>query len=50
MIEDGVVLSISSNASYDENKFLIIDLKITKPLGNESKFKLLWDKQELRRG
>lgn len=50
MIEDGVVLSISANASYDENKFLIIDLEIRKPLGNESRYQVLWDKQEIRRG
>jgi phage gp46-like protein len=50
MIEDGVVLSISANASYDENKFLIINLEIKKPLGNDSRYQVLWDKQEIRRG
>lgn len=50
MIEDGVVLSISAVASYNENKFLIIDINIKKPLGNESRFEVLWDKQEIRRG
>lgn len=50
MLDDGVVLSISANASYDENKFLIIDLEIRKPLGNESRYQVLWDKQEIKRG
>jgi len=50
MIEDGVVLSISAIASYDSNKFINLDIKIVKPLGNESRFQVLWDKQEIRRG
>ena len=50
LIDDGVVLSISAIASYDNNKFINIDVKIIKPLGNESRYKILWDKQELKRG
>ena len=50
LIDDGVVLSISANASYDNNKFINIDIKIIKPLGNESRYKILWDKQEIKRG
>lgn len=50
LIDDGVVLSISANASYDNNKFINIDVKIIKPLGNESRYKILWDKQEIKRG
>jgi phage gp46-like protein len=50
LIDDGVVLSISAIASYDNNKFINIDVKIIKPLGNESRYKILWDKQEIKRG
>lgn len=50
LIDDGVVLSISAISSYDDNKFLNIDVKIIKPLGNESRYKVLWDKQEIKRG
>lgn len=50
LIDDGVASSITATATYDENKFLIIDVGVTRPTGRTSRFQVLWDKQSLKRG
>lgn len=48
MIEDGVAQTITVTASYDENGFLIGDIIIARPEGNESRFQVNWDQQALK--
>ena len=48
LIEDGVAASIEVSAIYDENNQLVASINISKPKGQSSRFKLLWDKQELK--
>lgn len=50
LIEDGVSDSITVTASYDENFHLSCEIKISRPKNRESRFQLLWDKQELKAG
>lgn len=50
MIEDGVATSIIATASYNESKFLLLAIEIVKPKGRTSKFQVLWEKQEIKRG
>ena len=50
LIEDGIADIINITASYDINKFLILDIEIVKPLGVSSRFQVLWDEQKLVRG
>lgn len=50
LIEDGVATTIAVVAAYNSSKNLIIEIQIVKPTGNKSKFKVLWDKQQLVRG
>jgi phage gp46-like protein len=50
MIDDGVARSISIEASYDENKNLLLEISVTKPTGDEPNvYSLLWDGQNLKR-
>lgn len=48
LIEDGVAASIEVTSSYDENNQLIAALLIFRPGGRQSRFQMLWDKQELK--
>lgn len=50
LIDDGVAASIEATATYDENKHLDIDVAITRPTGRTSRFQVLWDKQQMKRG
>lgn len=50
LIDDGVAASVTAVATYNSFKNLIIDIQIVKPSGNKSRFKVLWDKQQLVRG
>lgn len=53
LVEDGVADSIEVTAQFEgsisEGKWTI-NILILKPRGQESRFKVLWDKQELIRG
>lgn len=48
LIEDGVAASIEVTSSYDENNQLVAALLIFRPGGRQSRFQMLWDKQELK--
>lgn len=50
LIEDGVASDISVNASYPKIGQLLIEIEITKPSGNNSRFGFIWDGQQLKRG
>jgi phage gp46-like protein len=50
LIEDGVAASIEVTSSYDENNQLVAALTVIKPGGRQSRFQMLWDKQELKAG
>lgn len=50
LIEDGVATSIIATASYNESKFLLLAIEIAKPAGRNSKFQVVWDKQQIKRG
>lgn len=50
MIEDGIAQTVEATAFYTDNKSLGSDIKIARPNGNETRYTLLWDEQELRRG
>ncbi len=50
LIEDGVASDISASASYPERGQLKIEIDITRPEGNDSRFGFLWDGQSLKRG
>lgn len=50
LIEDGVADSISVSAEYNDSMHLVMQIDIVKPKGRTSRFQVLWDKQELRRG
>lgn len=50
LIDDGVASSITTVAIYDTNKFLQLDVTITRPTGRSSRYLVLWDEQALKRG
>ncbi len=49
MIEDGVAASITALAAFDSRSSSITRIVITRPDGEESRFDLFWDEQELLR-
>lgn len=49
MLEDSVADNIDVSSSYDDNNFLIIDIEITRPNRDESRYSIVWDAQEIRR-
>ena len=49
MIEDGVARTVSVLAEYDENQFLLLNITITRPTGENDRFSFLWDGQEAKR-
>jgi len=53
LIEDGVIESVAVVASFDSDELSggwNLEVKITRPKGNESRFAVVWNQQELRRG
>ena len=50
LVEDGVATSIIASASYNESKFLLLAIEIVKPAGRNSRFQVVWDKQQIKRG
>jgi phage gp46-like protein len=49
LLDDGVAASISVEASLVENSGVLIQLSITKPLGENDRYSLIWDGQDLKR-
>lgn len=47
LIDDGVASKISVTSVYGVNRSLLINIQITKPNGNTSRFQVIWDKQQL---
>lgn len=50
MVEDGVADSVSVSAEFDELNHAVLDIVIKRPTGEENRFNLLWDEQEIKRG
>lgn len=49
MLDDGVAKEISAVATYDENLRMQLEITITRPDGNEDKFGVVWDEQQVKR-
>ena len=49
MIDDGVAAAIDVSAEYDESKSAIVAISITRPKGEQDKFSVNWNAQELLR-
>lgn len=47
LIDDGVASKVTVTAAYGVNRSLLINIGITKPDGNTSRFQVIWDKQQL---
>lgn len=50
MIEDNVSNLIEVSAEYDDNKFLILNINISRPDQENSRFSVFWDEQKIKRG
>lgn len=50
LVEDGVATSIIATASYNDSKFLLLAIDVVKPAGRSSRFQVVWDKQQIKRG
>lgn len=53
LIEDGVVQTISVTASFDDDELSgawNLEISLLRPAGNESRFAVVWNQQEIRRG
>lgn len=49
LIEDNIADTININAAFDESLFLILEIEIIRPAEQETRFSVIWDKQEIRR-
>ena len=49
LVEDGIAESVLVEAFYNDNKSLYATIEIIRPTG-ATRYTLLWDEQELRRG
>lgn len=50
LIEDGVASEISCSASYPERSYILIEISVKRPSGENSSFDFLWDGQSFKRG
>lgn len=48
LVEDGVATAIKVTAEYDASYFLVGSIVIEKPVGQGTRFSILWDKQKLK--
>ncbi|MBE9542506.1 MAG: phage GP46 family protein [Proteobacteria bacterium] len=49
MLEDSIADSVDVVSNYDDNNFLNIDIKISRPEQDDSRFSVVWDEQKIRR-
>lgn len=49
MIEDGVATNIEATAEMDDLRRIGLSVTIKRPAGNQNRFNLIWDQQELIR-
>jgi phage gp46-like protein len=49
MIKDGAAVSVSAEGEIDDFKQMFFTIEITRPTGENDRFSLIWDKQELSR-
>jgi len=50
MIDDGIASAINVLSEYNSSKHLVTKVQIVKKDGEEERFSVLWEEQEIRRG